>query len=310
MLKGMIMTVLKNMMAAGNILRLTIIGTAALITSACVYPDQRGFYDDGFGFANNAGFNGGFCDPFDPYDAFYNCDFQGGFGQIGFGGGYFDNFYYPGFGIHLFDRPGGRRFLMQQRHRNYWAQQRFQFAQIGRNNRGNFRNQQRFERQGARRDDRQDARRDARRDDRQDARRDDRQDARRDARRQARIDERDNGNIDNGNIVENNPFRQQRQARPGRSGNGNVVENNPFRQQRQARPENQARPERQPRPANQARPDNRARPVTQAPARAAPQRQAAPAPAAQRAQPAQTRPDRPRLSPNRREISNRYVVDE
>lgn len=146
------------------------LGAATLSGCAYGYGDYGGYGGVSVGVGN--GFAGGYdpyCDGFSAWDSFYGCDYGYGFGQIGFGGGYWDNFYYPGYGLWLFDRPGGRRFAMQDRHRQYWGQQRWQYQQQRRGNRQDFR-------QG-RRDDRQDLRRE-RRDDRQDFRQDRRQDRR------------------------------------------------------------------------------------------------------------------------------------
>ena len=51
------------------------------------YYDYDGYaYDDGYGY--------------DCYDA---SDYGGGFAQIGFGGGWYDDYYYPGYGMWMFD---------------------------------------------------------------------------------------------------------------------------------------------------------------------------------------------------------------
>lgn len=144
------------------------LGAATLSGCAYGYGDYGGYGGVSVGVGN--GFAGGFdpyCDSFSAWDSFYGCDYGYGFGQIGFGGGYWDNFYYPGYGLWLFDRPGGRRFAMQDRHRQYWGQQRWQFQQQRRGNWQGYRD--------GRRDGRQDFRRE-RRDDRQDFRRERRDD--------------------------------------------------------------------------------------------------------------------------------------
>lgn len=85
--------------------------------SGCVYDIGLGFasdgyYDDGYG-----------CDPYGGYDAYYNCDYGHGFSNIGFGGGWYDNYYYPGHGIFLFD-TFGRRHPMREQYRRYWGEKR------------------------------------------------------------------------------------------------------------------------------------------------------------------------------------------
>lgn len=147
--------------------RIAAITLGAASLSACAYGvgDYGGYGGVSVG-VGSGGYAGGYdpyCDGYSAWDSFYGCDAGYGFGQIGFGGGYWDNFYYPGYGTWVYDRPGGRRFAMQDRHRQYWGQQRWQYQQQRRGNRQDFR-------QG-RRDDRRDVRRDNRRetlDDRRD----------------------------------------------------------------------------------------------------------------------------------------------
>ncbi len=85
--------------------------------SGCVYDIGLGFasdgyYDDAYG-----------CDPYGGYDAYYDCDYGHGFSNIGFGGGWYDNYYYPGHGIFLFD-TFGRRHPMREQYRRYWGEKR------------------------------------------------------------------------------------------------------------------------------------------------------------------------------------------
>lgn len=137
------------------------LGAASL--SACAYGDYGGY--GGVSVGAGSGFAGGFdpyCDGFSTWDSWYGCDYGYGFGQLGFGGGYWNNFYYPGYGLWLYDRPGGRRFAMDDRYRRYWAQRRWEFQQQRRADRRDFRNDRR-EWRGDRRetlDDRRDWRRD------------------------------------------------------------------------------------------------------------------------------------------------------
>lgn len=96
---------LKSAFAAGALLSL----------GGCMYG---GTYGDGY--VNNHGYD---CDPYAPFDDYYACDYGYGFANIGFGGGWYDQYYYPGYGIYIFDR-GGRRHAMHANHRRYWARQR------------------------------------------------------------------------------------------------------------------------------------------------------------------------------------------
>ncbi len=96
-----------------------IMAGAALSLGGCMYGlGTDGYYGDGY--VNGAG-NG--CDPYAPFDDYYACDNRFGFVNIGFGGGWYDNYYYPGYGYYLFDR-GGHRHVMRNHHRRHWARQR------------------------------------------------------------------------------------------------------------------------------------------------------------------------------------------
>ena len=71
------------------------------------YYDYDGYaYDDGYGY--------------DCYDA---SDYGGGFAQIGFGGGWYDNYYYPGYGLWLFDSYRNR-YPLRGQYLNYWGGRR------------------------------------------------------------------------------------------------------------------------------------------------------------------------------------------
>lgn len=63
-------------------------------------------YDDGYGYG---------C--YDP------TDYRGGFVQIGFGGGWYDDYYYPGYGTWMYDRYNVRRPLGGH-YLNYWGGRR------------------------------------------------------------------------------------------------------------------------------------------------------------------------------------------
>ena len=142
---------LKSVVAVGALLGL----------SGCMYGGT-GYYGDGY--VNNAGYQ---CDPYAPFDDYYACDSGYGFANIGFGGGWYDQYYYPGYGVYIFDR-GGRRHAMRDTHRRHWARQRAEFG--GHHARGRDRNPERH----ADRRDRRDLRGDATRDQRRGQYRDDR----------------------------------------------------------------------------------------------------------------------------------------
>jgi hypothetical protein len=97
---------------------LLIAASAGLL--GCVYDVSLGFasdgyYDDAYG-----------CDPYSGYDVYYSCDYSHAFSNIGFGGGWYDNYYYPGHGIFLFDRLG-RRYPMREEYPRYWGQRRHDY---------------------------------------------------------------------------------------------------------------------------------------------------------------------------------------
>ncbi len=127
--------------ARAGALRIATLALGAASLSACAYGygDYGGY--GGVSVGVGSGYAGGFdpyCDGYAAWDSWYGCDYGYGFGQIGFGGGYWDNFYYPGYGTWIYDRPGGRRFAMQDRHRRYWGQQRWQYYQQRRADRRDF----------------------------------------------------------------------------------------------------------------------------------------------------------------------------
>ncbi len=71
------------------------------------YYDYDGYaYDDGYGY--------------DCYDA---SDYGGGFVNIGFGGGWYDDYYYPGYGTWMFDRYRNR-YPLRDQYLHYWGGRR------------------------------------------------------------------------------------------------------------------------------------------------------------------------------------------
>ena len=106
-----------------TLIRPALLSAALISLGGCVYG-PGGYYDDGYVNGYDGGYSSGYvCDPYDPFDSYYNCDYGYGFANIGFGGGWYDNFYYPGYGLYLFDRAGHRH-AMKNHHRRHWAQRR------------------------------------------------------------------------------------------------------------------------------------------------------------------------------------------
>lgn len=70
------------------------------------YDRDNSGYDDGYGY--------------DCYDA---ADYRGGFVQIGFGGGWYDNYFYPGYGRYLFDNYNNR-YPLRGHYLTYWGGRR------------------------------------------------------------------------------------------------------------------------------------------------------------------------------------------
>ncbi|OYU01576.1 MAG: hypothetical protein CFE36_09835 [Sphingomonadaceae bacterium PASS1] len=100
-----------------SFLKAALLIAASAGLSGCVY-------DVGLGFASDGYHDGAYgCDPYGGYDAYYNCDYGQAFSNIGFGGGWYDNYYYPGHGIFLFD-TFGRRYPMREQYRRYWGERR------------------------------------------------------------------------------------------------------------------------------------------------------------------------------------------
>lgn len=221
--RGKIMThstmsrLLKSALAAGTLLSL----------GGCMYG--TGTYGDGY--VNNRGYD---CDPYAPFDDYYACDYGYGFANIGYGGGWYDQYYYPGYGVHIFDRAG-RRHVMRDSHRRYWARQRAAYGgHHARDRRDRDANSGRF---GNRRDQRMDRRDGSRNQDRDNAR------------GQRRSDDRDNRGARNGR----GERPETRATRPNRTDRAAPARN---------RGDRAARPDRRPTRATeqpQARPQPAAR---------------------------------------------------
>lgn len=94
--------------------KLAALTLATVGLSGCVYDVGLGYASDGYAY------NQYDCDPYAPFDSYYACDSGYGFYNIGFGGGWYDNYYYPGYGYYLFDNYG-RRHNMGDHHRRHWG---------------------------------------------------------------------------------------------------------------------------------------------------------------------------------------------
>jgi len=98
---------------------LCLLPIATLCLSACVY-------NDGYSGYNLSHSEDEYCDPYNEYASYYDCDVEYGFANIGYDGGWHQNYYYPGFGFFIFDRAGSR-FHMSDFQRSYWGSRRHQF---------------------------------------------------------------------------------------------------------------------------------------------------------------------------------------
>lgn len=105
------------------------IALASLATSAlggCYYGDVYGS-----SYASAGSLCGDRYYDYDPYaydDGYgYNCydgsDYGSGFVQIGFGGGWYDDYYYPGYGTWMFDNYRNR-YPLRGQYLNYWGGRR------------------------------------------------------------------------------------------------------------------------------------------------------------------------------------------
>ena len=68
------------------------------------------------------------------YDCYDAADYRAGFVQIGFGGGWHQDYYYPGYGLFLFDRYG-RRHGLSHDYLTYWGGRRAWWQHHGRDGR-------------------------------------------------------------------------------------------------------------------------------------------------------------------------------
>lgn len=119
-------------------LKATLASLFALGVSGCMslggygsgYGD--GYYNDGYGYgASGYAYNdrcydayNGYDDYYSQYDCYDRNDYNSRFSvNIGFGGGWWNDFYYPGSGYYMFDRYGARRQLYGN-YARYWGGRR------------------------------------------------------------------------------------------------------------------------------------------------------------------------------------------
>jgi|JI7StandDraft_1071085.scaffolds.fasta_scaffold58515_2 hypothetical protein len=112
-------------------LRLAALTAATIGLSGCVYDMGLGYASDGYGYGSYD------CDPYAPFDSYYACDSGYGFYNIGFGGGWYDSFWYPGYGYYVFDNYG-RRHNMHDNHRRYWGDRRQRWYRDNRGHRDGY----------------------------------------------------------------------------------------------------------------------------------------------------------------------------
>lgn len=124
------------------VLRIAALATAGIAVSGCTYDVGLGYASDGYGYGGGSGYYD--CDPYSPFDNYYDCDNGYGYSNIGYGGGWYDNLWYPGYGFFLFDIYG-QRYNMRDSHRRYWGERRHRWY---RENRGRNRDGGRHEGRG------------------------------------------------------------------------------------------------------------------------------------------------------------------
>lgn len=111
-------------MAAASVMAVGLSGCATMYGDG--YGYGGGYYDDGYGYNdgyNDGYYNDGYYDDGYGYDDYYYDDYRLGYPNIGFGGGWYNNYYYPGYGTYLYDRSG-QHWAMNQYYRNYWGRWR------------------------------------------------------------------------------------------------------------------------------------------------------------------------------------------
>lgn len=117
-----------------NIRRPLSLALGALATTAlggCYYGDVGGASYASSAYACETRYGAGYYDSYDPYayddgygyDCYDGTDYGGGFVQIGFGGGWYDDYYYPGYGTWMYDNYRNR-YPLRGQYLNYWGGRR------------------------------------------------------------------------------------------------------------------------------------------------------------------------------------------
>lgn len=103
----------RKMIGRAGFAAVAVIGLSGCMYDGGIYgASDYGYYDGGYGYGyDDYGYDG--------YDPYYD-DFNAGFPNIGYGGGWYNNYYYPGYGLYVYDR-GGRYHQMDRNTRNYWG---------------------------------------------------------------------------------------------------------------------------------------------------------------------------------------------
>ncbi|MBA3942572.1 MAG: hypothetical protein C0520_15300 [Sphingopyxis sp.] len=108
------------------------LGALATTTfGGCYYGDLYGTDYASAGYACETRYGATYYDDYDPYayddgygyDCYDGADYGGGFVQIGFGGGWYDDYYYPGYGTWMFDSYRNR-YPLSGHYLNYWGGRR------------------------------------------------------------------------------------------------------------------------------------------------------------------------------------------
>ncbi len=124
-------------------LSITLVALAATTLGGCYYGDVYGtsyasggdcsaryganYYDyDGYAYDDGYG-----------YDCYDSSDYGAGFVNIGFGGGWYDDYYYPGSGLWLFDSYNNR-YPLRGQYLNYWGGRRAWWKHHGGHGDGNW----------------------------------------------------------------------------------------------------------------------------------------------------------------------------
>lgn len=109
----------KDITAHGRAWKLGGIALGAALLSACTYDG----YGGGVNYRTSSYYS---CDPYASWTSYYSCDNSYGFANIGYGGGWYQDYYYPGHGYYVYNRAGNR-LRMNDNYRRYWAQQRHDY---------------------------------------------------------------------------------------------------------------------------------------------------------------------------------------